>query len=153
MNQNFWDKVNKTEGCWNWTGATNGRGVNGVAYGLFKIPKTRKNMSAHRISYTLHNGPITSDQWVLHKCDNPLCVNPDHLFLGDAAANIADMDAKGRRKCNPCRHEKNGRALLDSDKVKVMRLLHGKFTLSALTKIFGVGKSQVHRIVTNQQWV
>lgn len=153
MSDNFWNKVVKTDGCWNWAGATNGRGVAGVAYGLLKIPNTRKNTTAHRFSYALHNGPITSDQWVLHKCDNPLCVNPDHLFLGDAAANAADMDAKGRRKCSPRRHEQNGRAVLDGDKVKVLRLLHGKFGLSALSKIFGIGKSQVHRIVTNQQWI
>ena len=149
---NFWNKVNKTETCWLWTGATNGRGVNGVAYGLMKIPKTRKNITAHRMSYTLHNGPITSKQWVLHKCDNPKCVNPDHLFLGDAAANAADMDAKGRRVIADHSGEKNGRAVMDADKVKLARLLHGKFSLTALTKIFGVSKSQIHRIVTAQHW-
>jgi hypothetical protein len=148
MSDNFWSKVNKTEGCWNWTGGQNGNG-----YGLFKISLTRKNMTAHRMSYTLANGKIPDGQWVLHKCDNRVCVNPDHLFLGDAAANVADMDAKGRRKNSPQKHEQNGCAVLDSDKVKVMRLLHGKFSLGALSKIFGVGKSQVHRIVTNQQWV
>jgi hypothetical protein len=144
---NFWKKVNKTEGCWLWTGATNGR-----SYGLFKMPKTRNNITAHRMSYILHNGPITSEQWVLHKCDNPLCVNPDHLFLGDAAANVADMDAKGRRVNADNSREKNGRAVLDADKVRLARLLHGKFSLTALTKIFGVSKSQIHRIVTAQQW-
>ena len=144
---NFWNKVNKTEGCWLWTGATNGR-----SYGLFKMPKTRNNITAHRMSYTLQNGPITSEQWVLHKCDNPLCVNPDHLFLGDASANVADMDAKGRRVNADNSREKNGRAVLDTDKVRLARLLHGKFSLAAMTKIFGVSKSQIHRIVTAQQW-
>lgn len=150
--ENFWNKVNKTEGCWNWTGGTNGRGAGGVEYGLLKVPKTRKNITAHRMSYILHNGQITSDQWVLHKCDNPLCVNPDHLFLGTPADNVADMDAKGRRKCNPRKGEQNGRAVLDEDKVKLLRLLHGKFSLTVLSKIFGIGKSQVHRIATGQQW-
>lgn len=147
MNENFWDKVNKTEGCWNWTGGTNGKG-----YGLFKVPGTRKNMTAHRMSYALRNGEITSDQWVLHKCDNPLCVNPDHLFLGTPADNVADMDAKGRRVSPVRKGERNGRALLDADKVRLIRLLHGKFSRDAMTKIFGIGKSQLHRVVTRQQW-
>jgi len=145
--KNFWNKINKTESCWLWTGATNGR-----SYGLLKMPKTRKNITAHRMSYILHNGPITSEQWVLHKCDTPLCVNPNHLFLGDAAANTADMDAKGRRVNADNSGEKNGRSIMNADKVRLARLLHGKFSLTALTKIFGVSKSQIHRIVTAQQW-
>lgn len=151
-NQNFWSKVSKTDDCWNWTGATNGRGVRGVAYGLMKIPKTRKNITTHRMSYIIHNGPIASSQWVLHKCDNPLCVNPEHLFLGDAATNVADMDAKGRRVNTDNSGIKNGRAKLDEQKVKMMRLLYPKFSLSRLSEIFDIGKTQAQRIVTHQQW-
>ena len=149
---NFWSKVNKTETCWLWTGGTNGRGVKGVEYGLFKIPKTRKNMTAHRFAFTLANGAIESHQWVLHKCDNPLCVNPDHLFLGDVKANVADMISKGRQVIPDRRGEKNGRSVMDAEKVGLLRLLHGKFSVPALTKIFGIGKTQIYRIVNGQQW-
>lgn len=150
--KSFWDKVEKTESCWNWTGATNGRPSSGVSYGLLKIPKTRKNISAHRMSYTLHNGAITSDQWVLHKCDNPLCVNPDHLFLGDAKSNVADMISKGRRVIKPCRGESNGRAVMTKKSVEAIRELRSVMSISGLAEQFGVSKSQIHRIVTGQQW-
>lgn len=148
----FWSKVNKTEACWLWTGSTNGRGVRGVAYGLCHIPKTRKNMTAHRMSYTLAHGPIDSSQWVLHKCDNPLCVNPDHLFLGDAASNSADMIAKGRQVIPDRAGVKNGRAVMDHEKILLLHQLFGKFSIKALMAIFGIGKSQIYRITSGQQW-
>jgi hypothetical protein len=72
-------------GCWPWTGkiATNG-------YGYLD------NMLAHRASWLIHHGPIPEGLQVLHHCDNPRCVNPDHLWLGTQADNVADMMAKGR---------------------------------------------------------
>lgn len=150
--ENFWSKVNKTETCWLWTGGTNGREVRGISYGLFKLPKTRKNITAHRMSYTLAHGPITSDQWVLHKCDNPLCVNPDHLFLGDASANVADMISKGRQ-VNPDRSgEKNGRSVMSEDDVKLLKSLHGKLSIAELIEKFGIKKSQIYRIINGQRW-
>ena len=89
----FWEKVSKEDGCWNWVGSTQGFG-----YGyLHTGDKTnRKPVSAHRYSWALHNGPIPDGLWVLHKCDNPSCVNPDHLFLGDRTDNMRDCAAKGR---------------------------------------------------------
>jgi hypothetical protein len=147
MSNNFWNKVNKSESCWNWTGGQNGNG-----YGLFKIPLTRKNITAHRMSYTLFNGEIPNGQWVLHKCDNRVCVNPNHLFLGNAAANVADMDAKGRRKCNPRKREDNGRAKLDNRAVELMRRLYPTFSGGRLTKIFEIGKTQTYRILNHEQW-
>jgi hypothetical protein len=95
----FWTKVDRTRGlgprgeCWEWTGKRNRSN-----YGDFAVvtyPKT-KNQFAHRFSWELHNGPITDDKWVLHECDNPPCVNPDHLFLGTAQDNWNDCKAKGR---------------------------------------------------------
>lgn len=94
----FWSKVKMGDApndCWVWTGATYGTG-----YGYLRAGK-RQQHRAHRFSYELHYGPIVghgpdNEICVLHRCDNPPCVRPDHLFLGSDADNIADMTAKGR---------------------------------------------------------
>jgi hypothetical protein len=145
--EKFWSKVDKTDVCWNWTASTNGNG-----YGQFKVSRTRKNITAHRMSYVLHHGQIPDGLWVLHKCDNRKCVNPDHLFLGDAAANVHDMDAKGRRVVADFKGSKNGRAVLNEEAIAKIRLLYGTVKRAELCKLFGVGKSQIHRIATGQQW-
>ena len=100
LEERFWPKVNKdgpihpTLGtrCWLWTAGTNGHG-----YGAFHPGPGRRGMGkAHRISWTIANGPIPDGLGVLHRCDNPPCVNPAHLFLGTDQENHRDMDAKGR---------------------------------------------------------
>ena len=85
----FWDKVNKTKDCWNWTASKTKQG-----YGRFKL--NGKLESPHIISYQLHNQKETTNFDVCHKCDNPSCVNPDHLFLGSRGDNMRDCMAKGR---------------------------------------------------------
>ena len=84
----FWKYVNKTDGCWLWTGKARREG-----YGAVGWPKT---ISAHRLSWGLHNGPIPAGLWVLHKCDVRLCVRPDHLFLGTNLDNMRDRIKKRR---------------------------------------------------------
>jgi hypothetical protein len=79
-------------GCWLWLGAINGRS----GYGSAKHPALRKNVSAHRISYEIHFGRAPEELGVLHRCDQPSCVNPDHLFLGTQQDNITDMLRKQR---------------------------------------------------------
>lgn len=80
-------------GCWLWEGALAGK------YGV--IVQDGKNLSAHRYSWELHNGDIPNGLWVLHKCDTPSCVNPDHLFLGTAKDNMQDALRKGRLNYMP----------------------------------------------------
>lgn len=94
--ERFWAKVNKDGPvpehmkhlgrCWEWTAGLC------CGYGFFRWKERR----AHRISWMLHYGDIPNGQWVLHKCDNPKCLRPEHLFLGTIVENNADRDAKGR---------------------------------------------------------
>jgi len=99
----FWAKVEKTDRCWNWTGAIFAKG-----YGL--LGYNGHNFTVHRFSWVIHNGPIPDNKWVLHHCDNPKCVKPEHLYLGTAQDNADDMVARGRQR-KPAKECKQGHAL------------------------------------------
>lgn len=89
----FWQKVERTDWCWNWTG-----GLDDHGYGRIKIAGSA--VKAHRFAYELLHGPLPSEVLVLHRCDNRRCVRPDHLFEGDQLANVEDAKAKGRCRGN-----------------------------------------------------
>lgn len=100
----FWAKVQEApSGCWNWTGSTSGR----FGYGHIRTSK-RNTENCHRISWMMANGDIPDGFCVLHRCDNPSCVNPAHLFLGTYLDNNRDMAAKGRHWCHSKTHCKHG---------------------------------------------
>ena len=86
----FWDKVEKTDKCWNWKAGI--RGENG--YGCFKV--NGKNENSHRVSWRITFGEIPEGLLVCHHCDNRLCVRPEHLFLGTYKDNMQDCSLKGR---------------------------------------------------------
>lgn len=88
----FWLKVKRTRGCWIWTGSVNAKGYGQMSQGRRGL----RPLQTHRVSWQLHYGQIPDGLLVLHSCDNPRCVRPDHLFLGTAADNTADMVAKER---------------------------------------------------------
>lgn len=90
--ERFWSSVRKTETCWLWTAA-----VTSMGYGEFRLEG--KQELAHRWSYIDQVGPIPEGMYVCHRCDNPPCVRPDHLFLGTHADNLRDMALKERSVC------------------------------------------------------
>ena len=109
MTERFWSRVDKTEGCWNWTG-----GLDTGGYGALRIPAKRtssKKVRVSRYSWELHNGPITNNLFVLHSCDNTKCVNPSHLFLGTQSDNMLDMSMKKRHPMGSKTHCVNGHLL------------------------------------------
>lgn len=145
----FWERVDKgphEKGCWLWTGRKN-RG-----YGQLDINKGRKMVYAHRVSYALAHGGVMPTLDVLHKCDNPPCVNPAHLYAGTHMDNMRDMHAKKRR--TPARGEAHGMAKLTGAQVVEIRQKYatGEFTQTGLGDMYGISHAQVFDIVNRNVW-
>lgn len=139
--------VNPENGCWGWTGFFNTFG-----YALFKCNALRNGMTfaASRASWIIHYGEISSRKiFVLHKCDNRKCVNPDHLFLGSHKDNMKDMKDKGRAASG----ERHGMAATTAkDVLKMRELYRSGQSSNNIAKIFKVSGRQVLRIVLGDTW-
>lgn len=125
--------------CWEWNGP------GGFVRGYGRCGHATR---AHRLAYTLLVGPIPPGTCVLHRCDNPSCVRPSHLFLGTQTDNVRDMDAKGRRR--PASGELNGRAKLTWGQVRTIRSRAG--TNKAVGAEFEVDPSLISLIRNNKVW-
>lgn len=149
-------------GCWNWHGGKDRKGYGKFSIGSSKNPDgTRRNsmVSAHRAAYEIFIGPIPTASGfhgtcVLHKCDNPSCVNPDHLFLGSNADNVHDMDAKGRRVNRQALGSAHGNAKLTEAKAIAIHQLIKSNTKaqSEIALEFGVCLATVNHIAKGRLW-
>lgn len=146
--ERFWSFVDKSNLCWEWKGVATRR------YATFRTDSGRY-VGAHRFSWELANGPIPDGLFVCHTCDNPTCVNPEHLFLGTPKQNMADMVAKGRcgnrGRGARSRGEEHGQAKLsDSDVAEVRRLYAAGSSQDQIAKTFSVSQRHVSRIVRGE---
>lgn len=128
-------------GCWLWTAFTARKGYGRIGSGK-SVPL------AHRVSWTLHRGPIPEGMHVLHHCDTPSCVNPDHLFLGTDADNHRDSVAKGRRRT--FRGEQCACAKLTERDVRFIRESH--LTGKVLARQFNITKGHISSIRSGRAW-
>lgn len=137
-------EIDPSTGCWEWQKCKT------LGYGRLAVAGTGKKSRAHRQSHALHTGPIPDGMLVCHACDNPSCVNPDHLFLGTQSDNMADMTAKGRQS----RGEASGSAkLTKSDVLEIRDLaLHKVFTQAAIGALYDIDQTAVSKIHSRKSW-
>ena len=144
----FWRKVKKTEGCWRWTGETNGKG-----YGRIVQERNHKakNFLAHRVSWIIHYGSIPDGLCVCHKCDIRSCVNPDHLFLGTVKDNAQDMVRKNRNAV--FLGERCGSSKCNDSQVIQMREEYANGTIIAkIAKEYNLSFRATAKIVRGETW-
>ncbi len=144
----FLARTQKSKGCWIWTGGK----FQGSDYGDFRA---LGECRAHRVSYLLHVGEIPDKMLVLHKCDNPPCVNPHHLWLGTPLDNMKDMIDKGRDdKVKGMRHP--AATITDEDVLEIRRTYNetnGKRGVQAiLCRKFNLSRPQIYAIVHGKSW-
>lgn len=149
-----------TPGCWIWQGTvTKSKGY--LPYGRLKYQG--KQLLAHRVSYELHIGAIPKDSFVLHRCDNATCANPDHLFLGTHDENMADKVQKDRQargvgitgNRNSASGERHGRALLTTNDVLEIRRISSighRYGRAELASRYGVSEATIKAIKSRKIW-
>jgi hypothetical protein len=147
VEERFWRKVRRDEhGCWEWLGA--GR-VGG--YGHFNVGK--RYVGAHRFAFELMHGPIPLGSVVCHRCDNPRCVRPDHLFVGTASDNMSDCRDKGRLGDKRRLGMDNGATRVSPEAAKLIREARVRgVSRPQLAKQFGVSTVTITRITSNKHW-
>lgn len=133
--------------CLIWNGSKHPRG-----WGI--IRNNGKRVKAYRASYEVHHGPIPEGMVVRHSCDNPACINPEHLSLGTQADNVRDMFQRGRE--NKAKGERTGKAKLTDAQVREIRGRYAPMTYGkgahCLAREFGVSKQTVQAILSGESW-
>lgn len=144
--ERFWEKVSPepNTGCWLWTATGRQDG-----YGFLSPERPQRGMLlAHRVSYELHSGPIPEGMKVLHTCDMPPCVNPDHLFLGTDLDNAKDKMRKGRG--NHRKGEQHGEAKLTE--VAVRDIKTKRLSQTEFAKLYGVQIGTIWKVLNGYSW-
>lgn len=148
----FWPKTIVMSGrnaCWEWIGATSDKG-----YGVFWFEG--HFIGAHVFSFLVHNGELPNGQRVLHKCDNPPCIRPSHIFAGTQKDNIADCIKKGRFRGNPGIYdlgEDCWNSKLTDEKVRLIRYLSKEgISFAELGRQFGVSAGTIKPAVEGKTW-
>lgn len=139
-------------GCWLWHGNLTDRPSGQLGYGRFYARGGA--IYAHRLSYTIHKGEVPPGMYVCHRCDTPQCVNPDHLFLGNAKDNARDRNLKGRANTEPrFQGESSPMAKLDAQTVRRIRERYAAGeTQLAMAREYGLSSSTVCNIVNRKKW-
>ena len=147
LRNRFFSKVDKTESCWVWSSYKTKEG-----YG--RIQAFGKPMYSHRISWLIHFGKIPNGKEVCHRCDNPSCVNPKHLFIGTHKDNMQDMFKKGRRKENQRRGERHWKSNLKEKDILRIRNLYsqGDISMKNIGLLFSIKPNTVFYIVHRKNW-
>lgn len=136
MKERFLKKVKKTLGCWEWTANKDFSG-----YGTFRVGNKIKK--AHRVAYMLYVGEIPKGKNVCHKCDNPGCVNPKHLWIGTQQENMIDCVKKKRHQ----------NQILKEEEIPIIRELYKKGeSQRVLGEKFGVARETIKNVVTGKRW-
>ena len=135
--------------CLEWTGAK--KGSNNYGSIDLLVDGSKKSHSVHRVSYEIAFGEIPNKKLVLHKCDNPTCFNPDHLFIGDHKDNMIDMVKKGRNKFFTKEQHPNAKLKIDDVK-KIKQLRNEKLTYSQIAKLFNISKGHAHSVYKKITW-
>lgn len=152
--ERFWAKVRRTDDCWIWMGARNSAGYGNIGdYG-----DGRKVVLTHRLSMALSGTAIPIGMQVLHRCDNPPCVNPGHLFVGTALDNSRDMITKGRhshgdehtKRLRLPRGEHHANARLTDAAVCEIRT--SQLPVKTLAEKFGVVRTVIYKVLRREIW-
>lgn len=147
VEERFWSKVKKGEGCWEWQ-----RSLSNAGYGQLMMPDHRPQ-TAHRLSWIFAYGEIPDGLFVCHHCDNRKCVRPEHLFLGTQKDNMSDAARKGRVKGPGLAGEAHGNSKLTDETVREIRTRHADGeTQMEIAKSIGVRQATISRIILRQSW-
>lgn len=140
LGERFWSNVTKTKNCWIWKGYTHPTGYGAIHNGSSMI-------GAHRLSYIINKGKIPNGLCVLHHCDNPGCVNPNHLWLGTRGDNNTDRKNKNRSACG----ESNPKSKLQKNQVIRIFRSYDK-TDKELAEKYSVSQQTISCIRTGRSW-